>query len=208
MNKKYIDFVPKQINQASTPRVVRPRVASSNSQNFGPNYTPSARPVITSSTRPASTPNIYPVSTPASQATSSVATPQPVNSISAAAAKAKKIPKIPLIGKRKNASDSSPKSTNSDQIMQEALTTASNLDGKKMQLPKPQFVRTAVEKRPLSRNVYQPKKVVEPKEEPKGTITIIDKPEKDSRIGLIVTIIITIILGAASGTIAFLLLPK
>ena len=64
-----------------------------------------------------------------------------------------------------------------------------------------------VNKRPLSKNVST-KKVEVPKETPSGPVTIIDKPEKDSKVGLIVTIIITIILGAAAGTVAFLLLPK
>ena len=75
--------------------------------------------------------------------------------------------------------------------------------------PKAHFVNTEkVKKRPLSKNVYT-KKVVEPKEEtPSKPIKIIDRPEKDSKVGLIVTIIITIILGAAAGTVAFLLLPK
>ncbi len=77
-----------------------------------------------------------------------------------------------------------------------------------MNLPKPTFVNTEkVSKRPLSKNVYQ-KKVETPVEEPKAPVKIIDKPEKDSKVGLIVTIIITIILGAAAGTVAFLLLPK
>ena len=80
----------------------------------------------------------------------------------------------------------------------------------KLGLPvRPAFVNTEkVRKRPLSKNVY-PKKTVEPKAEvPVAPVTIFDKPEKDSKVGLIVTIIITIILGAAAGTIAFLLLPK
>lgn len=80
----------------------------------------------------------------------------------------------------------------------------------KPKLPvRPAFVNTEkVRKRPLSKNVY-PKKPVVPKEEkPTAPVTIIDKPEKDSKVGLIVTIIITIILGAAAGTVAFLLLPK
>ena len=64
-----------------------------------------------------------------------------------------------------------------------------------------------VTKRPLSKNVYQ-KKIVVPNEEPKGPVTIISKPEKDAHVSLIVTIILTIILGAAAGTVAFLLLPK
>lgn len=76
------------------------------------------------------------------------------------------------------------------------------------------FVKTEVKKRPLSatskktekvvsKNVYQ-KKDAASKES--GPVTIINKPEKDSKVGLVVTIIITIILGAAAGTVAFLLL--
>ena len=75
--------------------------------------------------------------------------------------------------------------------------------------PKPAFInQNKVVKRPLSGNVYhkQPAKAV--KEEPKGPVTIIAKPEKDKHIGIVITIIITIILGAAAGTVAFLLLPK
>ena len=74
--------------------------------------------------------------------------------------------------------------------------------------PKSPFInQSKIEKRPLSKNVYQ-KKIAVPKEEPKGPVTIITKPEKDSRVGIIITIIMTIILGATAGTIAFLLLPK
>jgi hypothetical protein len=64
-----------------------------------------------------------------------------------------------------------------------------------------------IEKRPLSKNVYQ-KNITVPKEEPKGPVTIIAKPEKDAKVRLIVAVILTIILGAAAGTVAFLLLPK
>ena len=74
--------------------------------------------------------------------------------------------------------------------------------------PKQPFInQDKVVKRPLSKNVYQ-KKIAAPKEEPKGPVTIITKPEKQAHIGMIVTIILTIILGAAAGTVAFLLLPK
>lgn len=72
----------------------------------------------------------------------------------------------------------------------------------------PRFVRTEVEKRPLSKNVTQKRVVIPKQEAPSKPVKIIHKPEKDSRVGLIVTIIITIILGAAAGTVAFLLLPK
>lgn len=74
----------------------------------------------------------------------------------------------------------------------------------------PKFVNQGqVTKRPLSptKNVYQ-KKAAAPKEEPKGPVTIINKPEKQAHVGMVVTIILTIILGAAAGTVAFLLLPK
>lgn len=78
-------------------------------------------------------------------------------------------------------------------------------------VPRVRFVNTEkVTKRPLSKNVY-PKKVVMPKveaEKPQKPVTIINKPEKDSKMGMIVAIIITIILGAAAGTVAFLLLPS
>ena len=76
------------------------------------------------------------------------------------------------------------------------------------QTPKSPFINQGkVQKRPLSKNVYA-EKVVMPIEEPKGPVTIISKPEKQAHVGMIVTIILTIILGAAAGTVAFLLLPK
>ena len=71
-----------------------------------------------------------------------------------------------------------------------------------------------VEKRPLSKNVYTKRAVasempkVKAKEESKKPVVIITKPEKDSKVGLVVAVILTIILGAAAGTVAFLLLPK
>ena len=39
-------------------------------------------------------------------------------------------------------------------------------------------------------------------------VTVVEKPKKESHVGLVVTIILTIILGAVAGTVAFLLLPK
>lgn len=75
--------------------------------------------------------------------------------------------------------------------------------------PKSPFInQNKVVKRPLSGNIYKKQITEAVKEEPKGPVTIIAKPEKDRHIGIIVTIIITIILGAAAGTVAFLLLPK
>ena len=76
--------------------------------------------------------------------------------------------------------------------------------------PKSPFINQGrIGKRPLSKNVYPEKKApVAPKAEPKGPETIISKPEKQAHAGMIVAIILTIILGAAAGTVAFLLLPK
>lgn len=79
--------------------------------------------------------------------------------------------------------------------------------------PKATFInQEKVVKRPLSKNTYQ-KRIEEklkdtPTELPQGPVTIISKPEKDAKVGIIVTVILTIILGAAAGTVAFLLLPK
>ncbi len=77
--------------------------------------------------------------------------------------------------------------------------------------PRAKFVNTEkVAKRPLSKsakNVYT-KKIVEPQMESTKPVRIISQPEKDSKMGLVAAIIITIILGAAAGTVAFLLLPK
>ena len=74
---------------------------------------------------------------------------------------------------------------------------------------KPTFINThLVEKRPLSKTDYRNRVPVVAEEDTDGPVTIIDKPEKDSRLGFILTIIITILLGAAVGTVAFLLIPK
>lgn len=81
-------------------------------------------------------------------------------------------------------------------------------DDTKMKVPKSPFInQVKVAKRPLSKNVYE--RTVKPTEEvPTGPVTIISKPEKDTKMSLVLTIILTIILGAAAGTVAFLLLPK
>ena len=76
------------------------------------------------------------------------------------------------------------------------------------------FIRTTatVEKRPLSNSVSQRKPATPAtpavEEKPSAPVTIIEKPEKDAHIGIIVTVILTIVFGAAIGTVAFLLLPK
>lgn len=87
-------------------------------------------------------------------------------------------------------------------------TEAKVEDKAKMKIPKSPFISQAkVAKRPLSKNIYE--RTVKPTEEvPTGPVTIISKPEKDAKVGRVVAIILAIILGAAAGTVAFLLLPK
>ncbi len=75
-----------------------------------------------------------------------------------------------------------------------------------------------IEKRPLSRTVPKfvpPVPELKFDDEPekkskkkKSLERIITMPDKDSRAGMIIAVILTIILGAAAGTVAFLLLPK
>lgn len=79
-------------------------------------------------------------------------------------------------------------------------------------VPKSPFInQDKVVKRPLSGKSYQTRNVptAQPEKKTNGKpVTIIAKPKKDSRVGMVVTIILTIILGAVAGTVAFLLLPK
>ncbi|MCQ2049860.1 MAG: hypothetical protein MJZ22_02505 [Candidatus Saccharibacteria bacterium] len=75
--------------------------------------------------------------------------------------------------------------------------------------PKSPFINTnLVEKRPLSKTNYRDRAPIAEKEEESGPVTIIDNQEKGGHLGLIITIVLTIILGAAVGTIAFLLMPR
>ena len=124
-----------------------------------------------------------------------------------ATAKARKISKMPVFAKKPATKAPEKKETPTLEKKPE-VKAPEKKEQETLKVPKTNFVNTEkVKKRPLSKNVYQ-KEVVTPKETPSGPVTIIEKPEKDSRIGLVITIIITIILGAAAGTVAFLLLPK
>lgn len=81
-------------------------------------------------------------------------------------------------------------------------------DKAKMKIPKSPFInQTKIAKRPLSKNVYE-RKVEPTKEETTGPVTIISKPEKDKKVSRVIALILAVILGAAAGTVAFLLLPK
>lgn len=87
------------------------------------------------------------------------------------------------------------------------------LPDSKPSAPQPHFINAEkVVKRPLSPNAPKrpaPAQPATPVNEPaKSPVTIIDKPKKESHAKTVITIILTIILGAAAGVVAFLLLPK
>ncbi|MBR3386279.1 hypothetical protein IKG68_01800 [Candidatus Saccharibacteria bacterium] len=220
MNKRYIDFVPKKTAASATP--ARSRVSS-------PNNTAAPRPqvslpdgsaarVVTHQVseeirleeifeeRPAaSQPNFGVIEDFSGKFVSNPTDKRPLGTATSAAAKdlkaakSKKIPRIPLIRGAKKPEPTPPTKPATEPAASD-----------QMKIPVRPFINAEkVTKRPLSRNVYKPRQIpIDKAEEPKGTVTIIEKPEKDSRISLIITIIITIILGAAAGTVAFLLLPK
>ena len=117
-----------------------------------------------------------------------------------AAAKSAKVTKRPLDFSKKGNEKGS-----------EAAEVAASENAAKTEseFKKPKFINThLIEKRPLSKTNYRDRTPVAVEESATSPVTIIDKPEKDSRLGFIVTILLTIILGAAVGVVAFLLIPK
>ena len=224
MNKRYMDFVPaKSASVAVKPRAtvkngvaVRGSTANGASSASGAaksgvvrkasqTNTASTRAVSTRQTKPVSrnVPEVEIESLSSALYTDFPETTAKVNSVSEA--KAKKI------GGRKaraaaRAAAKANKVDKTDKVDFDRKNEKKDAGAYKV--PRPSFInQNRVVKRPLSKNVYQ-KQIETPVEKPQGPVTIIAKPEKDSKAGLIVTIIITIILGAAAGTVAFLLLPK
>ena len=221
MNKRYMDFVPgkaaKTGRASKEVKKVKPRAVAG----------PVAGAVVTKATAKA-TPE---------KPTSKVASAKPAaKSAPARATVAKPVPRVAGEAKKSASrvatrvvpANTAPRAANeaklgvvedlgvSERSFAEEVEPAKKTLGIKgdrtksetFKVPKTPFInQEKVVKRPLSKNVYQ-KKVVTPKEEPKGPVTIISKPEKDAHVSLIVAVILTIILGAAAGTIAFLLLPK
>lgn len=134
------------------------------------------------------------------------------------------VKKRPLGGPRKAASSGGAAADAKAAKAAEKATRAARM-------AKPAFINAEkVEKRALSDGLH-PKKTAEPAVKPAktkkfakksadktgkadkvkksdGPVRIIAEPEKDSRAGIIIAVILTIILGAAAGTVAFLLLPK
>ena len=204
MNKRYMDFVP--VNKVAKPRpVVRaPKVAEVDEIDINEMFEAREAKLQAGVSASKKEPNYGVIEDYQPKFVKAEVEKRPLSGQKTAKeeareVKAKKIEKIPVMKKAVKKEDTG----------EEAVVAPKEEKPETLKVPKknPFVNATKVSKRPLSKNVYQ-KKVVAPKEEATGPVTIINKPEKDSRAGLIVTIIITIILGAAAGTVAFLLLPK
>ncbi|MBR2855477.1 hypothetical protein IKG64_01555 [Candidatus Saccharibacteria bacterium] len=125
----------------------------------------------------------------------------------ATSAKSKKIGA--RIGLRSKTKGNSTRATMEQEAKVSGVNVAYNL-------PRTPFInQDKVAKRPLSKNIYQ--KEIDALAKSSSTVAggvsnkaaaIISKPEKESKMGVIIAIILTIILGAVAGTVAFLLLPK
>ncbi|MBR6505546.1 hypothetical protein IKT18_01740 [Candidatus Saccharibacteria bacterium] len=198
MNKKYIDFVPKNAGSAR---------AKKSPQVIMPSQPTEKKPVAGGASEEKVVKNVDDAKSVKSAKSKKIAMKPSalmgdgmIRSAMKRTFRSKKAAKV-----AKSASIEAP--AQKDEILEQTAARAGTAN-QMYRVSQTRFVNTdKVVKRPLSKNVYQ-KKVVEPKEVPQGPVTIIQKPEKDSKVGLVVTIIITIILGAAAGTVAFLLLPK
>ena len=221
MNKRYIDFVPAKSKTKTVKRgQAAPRVVHAELPKKPTTQKPAAqrvtakkqvvkkpvtkKPIVQKPVHKVSTSVSKPNMTPALGVVedfggSNVAPPkQPLSNGPVASASEAKAQKVKAEGVLRSA----PK------VKETPAKLATSKTNSTYKAPNSPFInQSKVEKRPLSKNVYQ-KKIAVPKEEPKGPVTIISKPEKDSHVGIIVTIIMTIILGATAGTVAFLLLPK
>lgn len=183
MNRRYMDFAPRK-SGAPKKQTVKPAVkvavAKPAVKTVAPKLVTAPKPV---QKKPVAKPAVKPVAKPA-----------------VAPKKAAKLGEVEVLRKIE------PKQKPSEKPGAKGIKIRPASETFKM--PKPRFInQDKIKKRPLSKNVYK-KKVVAPKEEPKGPVTIITKPEKQAHVSLIIAIILTIILGAAAGTVAFLLLPK
>ena len=200
MNKRYIDFVPAK--KASAKPVVR-KVAPRQASRVVPQMTEPAVHKMPTEKKPA----LGVVEDLSSHFVETNVPKRPLSEKPVAAAKAteakqQKVKARVIRSAAKPAAKPTAKST-------PVKPVEKPVENSTYRMPKSPFInQNKVVKRPLSGNIYKKQITEAVKEEPKGPVTIIAKPEKDRHIGIIVTIIITIILGAAAGTVAFLLLPK
>ena len=142
----------------------------------------------------------------------------PVDSKRPAFINSAKVDKRPLSGRREEVKNPSVDLEDELKVAKSEDLTKRKFDAEKApeapkpaprEFEKPKFINThLIEKRPLSKTNYRNRiSVANVEETTASPVTIIDKPEKDSRIGFIITVILTILLGAAVGTVAFLLIP-
>lgn len=228
MNKRYIDFVPSK--SKPTPRVAGPavraakptavsvrtnevRVSSVRNANVTRATRPAARKVVGFATAQKVTPARPVTGGMPMKAVPALGVVEDLNTHFVKT----DVPKRPLSEKQGvNVAAAKAKKVKARGALKEAKRPAAPVKKAPVKdikstykTPKSPFInQNKVVKRPLSGNVYRKEIAAAVKEEPKGPVTIITKPEKDSHVGVIVTIILTIILGAAAGTVAFLLLPK
>lgn len=190
MSKKYMDFAPVKQKPASK-RVAATRKPTAVRQSVGPSSVRTAKPTIVipeaTAKKPAARKDV--ASSGATVSKSAVRTTTSASHV---------------IRKTEVRNSSSGGNAGDQSVF--AIKTSAKLG--EIEDLNPKFVRTDVPKRPLSKNVYQ-KKVAEPQQPAnQKPVTIITKPKKESYVGVVVTIILTIIFGAVAGTVAFLLLPK
>lgn len=218
MKKQYMDFVPAKA-QGKTKKVATGTVKSATRKS--PGTVRNTTGVVRNTTRVTkATPNAQPrIADKVGFAGEEKLTLGQVEDLSAKFVKSD-VPKRPLSQKRHFVADKTgvavakaqkvglkgEDAKGVDQVASRAKQTKKNV----YQAPKTPFINQGnVKKRPLStKNVYPEKKPAPTKEGAKGPVTIITKPEKQAHAGMIIAIILTIILGAAAGTVAFLLLPK
>lgn len=225
MSQKYIDFVPskKPSNKAATTRVVR-KTATVTSRTEEASPAPSVkkvqRPVRNAPSRKATrTPSATQGYYSANNASTFSIKGEPEYGViedfhpKFVSVEVEKRPLSRSHFKTQESEISRIKSNNINKSLK-GNSKSGGFDNKKsdnqsLKIPKSPFIAKAkVNKRPLSKNTYS--KSVQPTKEPtNGPVTIIAKPEPEGGKGsMVIAVILTIILGAVAGTIAFLILPK
>ena len=205
MNKRYIDFVPAKDGK---------KPAAQAKQGVKPAVKSAIKPVARSAVKEASKPVVKTVAKPAARTMAEKKKSQEspriiytaMPTLKQRTTKAKETPKVSF-----STSTTRGKSEPMLGVVEDVNPAGAGVKptASAYKAPNSPFInRAPVAKRPLSKNVYQKKTEAVVTEKAKGPVTIIAKPEKDAHVSVIVTIILTIILGAAAGTVAFLLLPK
>lgn len=213
MNQRYIDFVPnKRSKKVDNPAPVAPVAVKTVPKSAIKNQTKPQERLVSPKQSQSSTLVKQPRALPRQpQAPVSAKAKKAQMEASIRTVKAENLTKKPLF--------SSVKTAKTAKIAKPVTPTAKApatkiakpaMSSKAATFQPPKFINTnKVEKRPLSKTAYPRRKDLSEVEEiPSGPIAIIDRPEDNSNTGLIITVILTVILGTAVGTIAFLLIPR